>query len=336
VPIDTPQVLSLECRLALADLLELPSGEIVAAWNAVIANAAYDWHLFGVREVAVPVPVLADVQRRILDRVLRTGPVSPAAFAGVPGRSYVSAAWRHLGGMGAETVVMDIADAFGSTTYGHVRSALSQRMKQELWILGLDPDDSRIVVQVLSHLVTVDMGGHGRQLPLGSPTSVALFNLVLLPLDGDLARWCVPRNVRYTRYVDDMVFSCPEGVPGGLEEFVAHQVDRYRFRLNPSKTVRSAPGHGTVHGLMRTAEGILPGDVAQQRFADNIQWHAMRAADERTSEDQREKSRGFLKGLNTFLGQFYERQQLARPESLQIDVPEGATTPPPLVDLLWQ
>ena len=334
--IETPAVLSADCKLALADLLQLPSGQIISAWDAVRGNAAYDWHLFGTREVAVPVPLLADVQRRVLDRVLRTGPVSPAAYAGVPGRSYVAAAWRHLGGTGAETVVMDIAGAFGSTTYGHVRSALSRRLKHELWVLGLDSDDAKAVVQVIAHLVTVDMDGRSRQLPLGAPTSVALFNLVLLSLDGDLARWCVPRGIRYTRYVDDMVFSCSEGVPDQLEEFVEHNVERFRFRLNQNKTVRSAAGMGTVHGLVRTADGIVPGEVARRRFADNIQWHARQAEDEATSEAHREKSRGFLKGLNTFLRQFYERQDLARPEMLKIHVPEGSTAASPLVDLLWE
>ena len=69
---------------------------------------------------------------------------------------------------------------------------------------------------------------------------------------------------------------------------------------------------------------------------DVVLVHARQAEDEATSEAHREKSRGFLKGLNTFLRQFYERQDLARPEMLKIHVPEGSTAASPLVDLLWE
>lgn len=331
----TPSILSTECQLALSDLLQVPVGHAVAAWNAMRTNGGYDWHLLGDREVAVPVPVLADLQRKILDRILRTGPVSPAAYAGVPGRSYVAAAWRHLGGSGAETAVLDIADAFRSTTYGHVRTALSRRLKSELWVLGLDPADSKVLLQVLSHLVTVDKGGRSRQLPLGSPTSVALFNLVLLPLDGELARWCKPGGITYTRYVDDMVFSRADGLPAELESMVHHAVVRRGFRLNAAKTVRRPAGQGAVHGLIRVAEGIVPSERARERFASNIGWHSDRADDTTIPASQRQRSRGFLKGLDTYLQQFYERQEISRPGPLEIRVPEGVAVPPPAVDLLW-
>jgi hypothetical protein len=331
----TPDILSTECQLALSDLLQVPVDHVVAAWNAMRTSGGYDWHLLGDREISVPVPVLSDLQRQILDRILRTGPVSPAAYAGVPGRSYVAAAWRHLGGTGAETAVLDIADAFGSTTYGHVRAALSRRLKAELWVLGLDPGDSKVLVQVLAHLVTVDRGGRTRQLPLGSPTSVAMFNLILLSLDGELARWCKPGKVTYTRYVDDMVFSRAGGLPVELEATVHRAVLRHGFRLNPAKTVRRPAGHGAVHGLVRVAEGIVPSERARERFASNIGWHSDRAADTTSSAVQRQRSRGFLKGLDTYLQQFYERQEISRPGPLEIRIPAGAAVPPPAVDLLW-
>ena len=331
----TPSILSPECQLALSDLLQVPVDHVAAAWNAMRGSGGYDWHLLGDREVAVPVPVLRDLQRQILERILRTGPVSPAAYAGVPGRSYVAAAWRHLGGSGAETAVLDIADAFRSTTYGHVRAALSRRLKSELWVLGLDPADSKVLVQVLSHLVTVDKGGRSRQLPLGSPTSVAMFNLVLLPLDGELARWCKPGKITYTRYVDDMVFSQADGLPVGLETTVHRAVVRHGFRLNPAKTVRRPAGQGTVHGLVRVAEGIVPSERARERFASSIVWHSDRAGDATIPASQQQRSRGFLKGMDSYLQQFYERQEISRPGPLAIRIPEGAAVPPPAVDLLW-
>ncbi len=334
--ITTPESLSTDCRVALSDLLRLPVEQVMAAWNVSQTDRGYDWNLYGNRVVHVPQPLLADVQRQILDRFLRTGPISPASFSGVSGRSYVMAARKHLDGPAAETVALDIADAFGSTTYRHARAALSTRLRHELWILGLTGPESTAVVKVLSHLVTVDDDSRTRRLPLGSPSSVAMFNLILLPLDGELLRWCGECGITYTRYVDDMVFSCPEGLPADLESRVESAVVRHRFRLNQGKTIRYPAGSALVHGLERTADGVVPGAVTRDRFSTRARWHLENAQDETVSRSQRERSRGFLRGLDVFLRQFYESQDLVRPEALRILVPEGAVRPAPPIDLLWE
>ena len=333
--ITTPESVSDDCRAALSDLLQLPVEQVMAAWKVSQTDRGYDWNLYGNRVVHVPQPLLGEVQRKILDRFLRTGPISPAAFSGVLGRSYVVAATRHLGGPPAETAALDIADAFGSTTYSHVRGALSKRLKQELWILGLTGSESTSLVKILAHLATVADGTRTRRLPLGSASSVAMFNLILLPLDGEMLRWCEKRGITYTRYVDDMVFSCPEGLPSDLESRVEAVVVRHRYRLNHGKTIRYAAGSARVHGLERTTAGVVPGSDAVQRFSARAQWHLGNAVDEAASRSQRERSRGFLRGLDVFLRQFYEAQDLQRPESLRIVVPEGAERPSPPVDLLW-
>ena len=144
--ITTPESLSTDCREALSDLLRLPVEQVMAAWNVSQTDRGYDWNLYGSRVVHVPQPLLGDVQRQILDRFLRTGPISPAAYSGVPGRSYVMAAMKHLGGPAAETAALDLADAFGSATYRHARAALSKRLSHELWILGLTGPESTAVV----------------------------------------------------------------------------------------------------------------------------------------------------------------------------------------------
>jgi hypothetical protein len=334
--ITTPESLSTDCRVALSDLLRLPVEQVMAAWNVSQTDRGYDWNLYGSRVVHVPQPLLGDVQRQILDRFLRTGPISPAAYSGVPGRSYVMAAMKHLGGPAAETAALDFADAFGSATYRHARAALSKRLSHELWILGLTGSESTAVVQVLSHLVTVDDDSRTRRLPLGSPSSVAMFNLILLPLDGEILRWCGEHGITYTRYVDDMVFSCPAGLPADLESRVESVVVRHRFRLNQRKTIRYPAGSATVHGLEQTAEGVVPGAVARDRFTARALRHQRIAADRTASQSQRERSRGILRGLDVFLRQFYETQNRERPASLRILVPAGASRSAPPIDLLWE
>ena len=44
-------------------------------------------------------------------------------------------------------------------------------------------------------------------LPQGAPTSAALSNMVMKEFDENIARYCLERKIRFTRYADDMTFS---------------------------------------------------------------------------------------------------------------------------------
>jgi hypothetical protein len=96
--------------------------------------------------------------------------------------------------------------------------------------------------------VPADPAGHYRlgrrlaapHLPTGAPTSPALANLVAYSLDRRLAGLAASFGARYTRYVDDLLFSGDARLRNGRAAFVravAAVVDDSGFRLAERKTV---------------------------------------------------------------------------------------------------
>jgi hypothetical protein len=63
--------------------------------------------------------------------------------------------------------------------------------------------------RLFSFLATVNYNGN-RGLPQGSPLSIALFNRILYELDERLDCGARQRELRYSRWVDDMTISSPQ------------------------------------------------------------------------------------------------------------------------------
>jgi len=171
-----------------------------------------------VRTLCVPKPPLKAVQRRIHDVILSRLPVSPHATAYRRGISMVKGALPHCG---REVLLkLDIADFFGSIRYSDVKRAAfpADRFSEPLRIL-------------LAHLCYFEDA-----LPQGAPTSPAISNLVMKDFDEEVAAFCAPKQIVYTRYCDDMTFSGSFD-PKEVKAFVAQALFRRGFRLNLRKTV---------------------------------------------------------------------------------------------------
>jgi hypothetical protein len=325
-------------------LLDVPADLVGTAWQQLRQNTAYRifrLRLGTEREIHLPSEVLRELQLRALTRVLYTGPVSPAAYAGVPGRSLIHAARTHLDRAAGQVVAFDIQDAYGSTTYSHVIGALRQRLRREMWVLGLSSDEQAGVLGALGYFLTTRRPkGPGRQLPLGAPTSVALFNLICLELDGDLLRLLNEERYQgltpaYTRYVDDMVFS---GTKPFRKEFlteVKQTVSRHDYRLNDAKTRRMQLRTATIYGLQRTDAGLEPSKSAKARLAKQIREHLAVAGNDKAPPRRRLQSLSALRSIDGYLRQFYESARLARPENLRFEVPPHEAEALHHLDLLW-
>lgn len=66
---------------------------------------------------------------------------------------------------------------------------------------------SSIYNSEIAYLLT-NLCVHKDCLPQGAPTSAYLANLVSISLDNRIAGYCNKHNITYTRYADDMFFSC--------------------------------------------------------------------------------------------------------------------------------
>ncbi len=95
------------------------------------------------------------------------------------------------------------------------------------------------------------LGTYEKKLPTGSPSSPVLANVVCYKMDKELEKFCLNYGIKYTRYVDDLTFSCDTYMQ---EEFLGsfnHIVGKYGFELNESKIrLQSSKSKQTVTGIV--------------------------------------------------------------------------------------
>ena len=143
------------------------------------------------RTVYAPSYSMHIVQRWILKNILDKVSPSDYAMAFRKGTAYgcKANAMHHI-----ETfygIAIDLKDFFPSIEAKRVYRVFSN--------IGYD----KLAATILTNLCTLD--GHLLQ---GGACSPALSNLVCLSLDARLSGYCEKRRVRYSRYADDMFFSC--------------------------------------------------------------------------------------------------------------------------------
>ncbi|MEZ0164821.1 reverse transcriptase family protein [Kineococcus sp. LSe6-4] len=220
------------------------------------------------RLLEAPLPRLKAVQRTVLHRVLARFPVHEAAHGFVPGRSPLTGAAQHVR---ARTVVrFDLEGFFTAVPAGRVFGVFRQG--------GYPEPVAHVLTGLLTHVTPLTVlrampaGGSGDEryrlrrnlsrahLPQGAPTSPALANLVALGLDRRLAGWARAAGLTYTRYADDLTFSCADGLdPRRLQRAVAAIAADEGFALNPAKTrVRGAGARQLVTGLVVNEHPNVP------------------------------------------------------------------------------
>lgn len=192
----------------------------------------------GWRLIEHPKPQLADVQERILRRILDHVPPHRSVHGFVAGRSIVTNAQPHVGQR--FLVKFDLEDFYGTVRYGRVVAifrSLGFSREIGIWLARLctsaapltlkRPDASKLSSRLTS-----------RHLPQGACTSPALANLSAFGLDVRLAGLAAAYGMKYTRYADDLTFSGPPRTVPALPDFLTlvQQIIRSeRFVQNKEK-----------------------------------------------------------------------------------------------------
>lgn len=148
-----------------------------------------------VRWVQAPKKELKEIQSKLLDILTEQYPIkSKYAMAYSPNKSNITNAKAHLGSTFA--LGIDFKDFFSSIK----REDISKR---------IDNDSIRAVVAKYAFL----NGG----LVIGAPTSPHLSNMLLEEFDEIIGKFCDERNLKYTRYADDITIS-------GTSKFVVGEI----------------------------------------------------------------------------------------------------------------
>ena len=192
----------------------------------------------GRRKLLVPDALLRTIQRNLLHHVLEEFQISEFACAYKKGTSIVDNARPHVG---AKLVLkLDIQDFFDQIT----------------WILVYQNAFPGTHFPPAIRKMLTEFCCLRDRLPQGAPTSPTVSNLVMRPFDVHMGEWCREREIRYTRYCDDLTFSGafePEEVIRKVRGFL--QV--YGFELNRKKT--RVLGRGNAQSVT----GIVVNEKAQ-------------------------------------------------------------------------
>ena len=205
----------------------------------------------GQRLISAPLPRLKKAQSWILQNVLDTQAVHPAAHGFVRGRSIVSNARPHVQ---ADIVVnVDLKDYFPTVSYARVKGLFrslgySEALATVFGLLCTEPRRQALRLDGREYHVAVDE----RVLPQGAPTSPAITNLMCRGLDQRFVAASKTLGFAYTRYADDLSFSGPGSSDvGKLLRQVHYIVAGEGFVVHPDKTrVFRKPWRQEVTGIV--------------------------------------------------------------------------------------
>jgi RNA-directed DNA polymerase len=192
----------------------------------------------GQRVISAPMPHLKKAQHWIEANILNRVELHDAAHGFRAGRGIVTNAGPHVG---AGTVVnLDLKDFFPTVGYRRVKGLFrsfgySESVATILALICTEPEVEEIMLDGKRYFVSIGE----RRLPQGAPTSPALTNILCRRMDKRLANVAQDTGFVYTRYADDLSFSCPRETPGdtgALLRRVRAVVTHEGFTVHPEKT----------------------------------------------------------------------------------------------------
>lgn len=143
----------------------------------------------GKRYLYCPDDRLKFIQRRLLELLSKIYSPRLPVHGFARGRSVKTNAESHLNRDFILTI--DLKDFFPTITEPRVTGALRA--------IGLPRESAELIARISCRR---------GQLPQGAPTSPILSNIVCYTLDTELMAFSRVRRIRYTRYADDLAFSC--------------------------------------------------------------------------------------------------------------------------------
>ena len=176
------------------------------------------------RTIAKPSLSLKVIQKWILVEILQKIKVSKESMAFVPNKNGLKeSAELHKNNL--FLLQMDISHFFDSIKFNRV------------YCLFLNMGYSKEVAYILSELCTFNGA-----IPQGAVTSPYIANLICYKMDARINGVCRKRDIVYSRYADDMCFSCDNRIElNKVKAIISKIIIDEGFNINESKTRISSP-----------------------------------------------------------------------------------------------
>jgi RNA-directed DNA polymerase len=144
----------------------------------------------GSRTISAPATNLKIIQKNIARALAQLRDFKPCVTGYVSGRDIRRNANPHVSQ--ATVLNVDLEDFFGSINFGRIYGMLSKPP------YSINPK----IAAAIAKACTLD-----NILPQGAPSSPIISNLICSKMDSELTKLASTRNLRYTRYADDLTFS---------------------------------------------------------------------------------------------------------------------------------
>ena len=142
---------------------------------------------------------------------------------------------------------LDIKAFFHSIKVSDIKDIFSSYFEDEY----IDENKTQTLIDAFINIVTYTIPNdslnedfRGKQiLPMGFVTSPVISNIIFRKLDIQIQKFCSERNIIYTRYADDMLFSSDKNSryvnSDGFINEISILLSQMKFQLNKHKTVKA-------------------------------------------------------------------------------------------------
>lgn len=239
----------------LASQLFMPKGQLIK--YAATAPIRYKRYKIakrngnGSRTIAQPARELKEIQRSAVDLIRNKLPIHEAAFAYQPGKGIKQNASLHR--KSSYLLKLDFNNFFMSITPTLFFNAAREA--------GLDFDEEDETT--LSNIFFWKLRRNSPlRLSIGAPSSPFISNVVMHSFDDAIANYCHSRNIKYSRYADDLIFSTnTKGILFEVPEIIRKNIkekSQGKISINRGKTVFSSKKHNRhITGVTITNSGNL-------------------------------------------------------------------------------
>lgn len=182
-------------------------------------NCYHEFEVIGkhkIRKITSPSKRIKLRQQWILKEILEKNSISSCCHGFVKGRSILTNAQMHIGKK--NILNLDIKDFFPSIS--------EVMVEQQFKYMGYNEEVSKTLTNLCCYK---------GKLPQGAPSSPYLSNLVLYNMDKELYNFTNKLGVTYTRYADDMTFSCNTNIEK-YRDNIEIIIEKHGFSINDKKT----------------------------------------------------------------------------------------------------
>jgi len=220
----------------------------------------------GFRVIAQPTKELKTYQRYILKNVLPSLPIHDAAMAYKKNHSIKSNALAHV--HQNYFLAMDFENFFNSITPilfwnvwdRTINISLSSKeilFYQNLFFWKPKKNSSKLILSI------------------GAPSSPLISNFILYEFDTYITELCAKKNIKYTRYADDLSFSTNTKdnlfeIPSLVENALI-KIYKGQLKINRNKTVFSSRAHNRhVTGITLTNDNKISLGRSRKRYIKHL------------------------------------------------------------------